>query len=224
MTRKDQTRRAKTLLKCANGPCSRTLARIPQILRVVHGGASEVEGVSVRILNHKLGDAPRTFGDAFDDLHAGFLHLPERALDVAHGEMDVKVLPAPHEVDARVGGIHQFEVDHPLATADTSVEVLVAKGEYQAKLRRVEVDRAFEVRGAELRYEFDYLQRLHPVTATRIVVEGMLASTLRRGANESSRSSGSSADSTRMPPSSGGAAGHHQRPGRTGLLDPPPAV
>ena len=65
------------------GPC----------LLLVSGSTSKVERVSVRILNHKLGNAPGTVGDAFNDLHASFLNLPESGMDVAHANMDVKVMP-----------------------------------------------------------------------------------------------------------------------------------
>ena len=115
--------------------------------------------MSVRILDHELGGAPRTVGNAFDDYHTGVLNVLESGMDVAHGNMEVKVLPAPNEVDAGVGIVHQLEVDHPVAAANPGVEILISKGEQEAKLLGIEADRAFEVRRAELGYEFAYLHR-----------------------------------------------------------------
>ena len=80
-------------------------------------------------------------------------------MDVAHAEMDVKVLSVPNEVDARVGILHQFEVNRPVADANSGVEVLVPKGEREAELLGIEADRAREVRRAELGCEFAYLHR-----------------------------------------------------------------
>ena len=80
-------------------------------------------------------------------------------MDVLHFDVKVQVLPAPDEVDARVKLVHQLEVNHTRAAADTRVEVAISEGEREAKLLRVEVDRAIQVGGTELGDELLYLHR-----------------------------------------------------------------
>src|SRR5690349_2973483 len=75
---------------------------------------------------------------------APFLQLESRAVDVVDGEIEMEMLAVAREGDRGIRVVDPLEVERLAPGADAGVEILVAEGELEAELIRIEGDAAIE--------------------------------------------------------------------------------
>jgi hypothetical protein len=117
---------------------------------------SEVQRMSLIILDDKLARSPRGLMDLLLQMHSIALDHLSHSHDVIAFEVQMKVIAIIHERDRRILFVGELEMKYLAPSTNTGIEIIVLKLERAFELRGIEANRLGEVRRPQLGNDIRY--------------------------------------------------------------------